>query len=106
MPETQQYITTAMLMDAAYEEVETGNFILRQVDLDDLLAHSVTIRLSGDGEEYESVVYAQWEPVKNARNEIDFRCTACRQYKFYNGDMRRKFLRCPHCGAHIIQEHR
>lgn len=104
MPESQQYITTAALMDAAYEDVETGNFIIRPVDLDDLLSHSVTLQISGDVEEYEPVVYACWEPVKNVRNEIDFRCTACRQYRFHNGEMHRKFLRCPHCGAHMLSD--
>ena len=104
MPEAQQYITTAALMDAAYEDVESGNFIIRPVDLDDLLGHSVTFRMMAGGEEYEPVVYAKWEPVKNTHNEIDFRCTACRQYRFHNGEMRRKFLRCPHCGAHMLSD--
>lgn len=104
MLESQQYITTAALMDTVYEEVESGNFVIRPVDLDDLLSHSITIRLEGDCTEYEPITYGRWEPIKNTRNEIDFRCTACHQYRFHNGEMRRKFLRCPHCGAHMIND--
>lgn len=102
MPETKQYITTAMLMDVVYEDAETGMFTIRPVDLDDLLGSSVTIHLEGNGSEYEPVIYAKWKPFKNARSEIDFRCTACRRFRFHNGEMRSKFLRCPHCGAHMM----
>ena len=46
----------------------------------------------------------EWERVKNADNGYDFRCTACRRYRFHNGEMRKKYNFCPNCGADMRKE--
>ncbi|MBQ6059434.1 MAG: hypothetical protein IJL39_05205 [Clostridia bacterium] len=45
------------------------------------------------------VVHGFWENVRNGNGGIDFRCSACRRYRFHNGEMREKYKYCPNCGA-------
>lgn len=101
MSEVQQFVSIATLMDVAYEESDTGDFIIRAVDLDDLFANTIDVQVKDGCLEYEPVEYSYWEPVENIYNETDFQCASCHRYKFSNGEMRRKLPRCPVCGVHM-----
>lgn len=50
-------------------------------------------------ESLEAQKYGYWEQYRNSKREREFRCSACRKYHFYNGEMIEKYLYCPHCGA-------
>ena len=50
--------------------------------------------------------HAQWIQKKHKTtvcgqpaHELDFTCSACGKFWFHNGEMIRKYLFCPHCGA-------
>lgn len=43
--------------------------------------------------------YGEWEEVPGRHGSTDFRCSACHKYRFHNGAMRKRYWRCPRCGA-------
>lgn len=46
------------------------------------------------------VTHGEWKKVKGADGGYtDFRCSNCRRYRFHNGEMLKKYLYCPNCGA-------
>lgn len=46
------------------------------------------------------VRYGAWEEIRSvSTGEINFRCSACKRYRFHNGEMLRKYKYCPLCGA-------
>lgn len=56
---------------------------------------------NGDIVEIEPVVHAYWQPYDVAENgsTLGWRCSHCKGYHFHNGGMRKKYKRCPACGA-------
>lgn len=44
----------------------------------------------------------EWEQYISENGSVNFRCSACRKYRFHNGEMRRKYFFCPGCGANMI----
>lgn len=46
----------------------------------------------------------KWEQIKGRDGYIDFRCSACRKYRFHNGAMRKEYKFCPNCGADMREE--
>lgn len=47
----------------------------------------------------DAVQHGHWEMVRNGICNVDFRCSACRKFKFHNGEMRKVYKYCPNCGA-------
>lgn len=47
----------------------------------------------------EPARHGKWEMVRNGICNVDFRCSACRKFKFHNGEMRKVYKYCPNCGA-------
>lgn len=59
---------------------------------------------NGDVVEIEPVVHAYWQLYKDEGHDnrsIGWRCSHCRRYHFHNGAMRKKYKRCPNCGARM-----
>lgn len=57
---------------------------------------------NGDVVEIERVVHAYWQLYKERsfdNSTLDFRCSHCKGFHFHNGAMRKKYKRCPNCGA-------
>lgn len=48
------------------------------------------------------VVHGEWERIEKKDEtriiNVDFRCSACRRFRFHNGELRR-YKYCPNCGA-------
>lgn len=55
-------------------------------------------------EERMMVVHAYWEPYTTSDGVRNFRCSACRKFRFHNGEMRRKYKHCPECAAKMDGE--
>ena len=59
---------------------------------------------NGNVVEIEPVVHAYWQLYKDEGHDnrsIGWRCSHCRRYHFHNGAMRKKYKRCPNCGARM-----
>ena len=42
----------------------------------------------------------KWTQILNADMVThDYRCSECHRFRFHNGEMRKKYNYCPHCGA-------
>ena len=53
------------------------------------------------------VVHGEWERIEKKDEtriiNVDFRCSACRRFRFHNGELRR-YKYCPNCGAKMNGE--
>ena len=53
----------------------------------------------------EPVKHGEWKKVKGTDGGYtDFRCSNCRRYRFHNGEMLKKYLYCPNCGAKMDKD--
>jgi hypothetical protein len=78
--------------DAAAEILAGLNYYTLYDNKGKLLVGKPVDRVCGYWERYESHLVS-------GITEVNFRCSACHQYHFHNGAMRREYKYCPNCGA-------
>lgn len=68
------------------------------------VCHDVVIKVIDEAPTIEPK-RGEWQKVMNTDGVgHDYRCSACRHYRFHNGEMLKKYNFCPNCGADMRKE--
>ena len=97
------------LIDADALQEELRNSWIRKakmpMEADPFLAFAMNDIDNAPTIDAEPVKHGEWKKVKGADGGYtDFRCSNCRRYRFHNGEMLKKYLYCPNCGAKMYKE--